>query len=115
MKKLFIAIASLFSLNELSAQNEIIEFRIYRNECFSLLTWTTPKHVEELMFEVEKSYNNYDFFRVGEASYSGIYYQFKTHEYTDVDTTTAPTYYRLKLIKTNHEEITYTEKTLKVN
>lgn len=114
MKKLLVILSTLL-MGDTSAQNNIIDFRIYRTECFSVLTWTTPKNLEDMMFEVEKSYDGYDFNKIGEASYSGIYYQFKTYEYTDVDTTSAATYYRLRLIKTNHQEITFADRVLKVN
>lgn len=114
-KTLLPGLLCLLVSTKINAQNGLIEFKVYRSECYSVLTWTTPKAAKELMFEVEKSYNNYDFIKIGETTYSGIYYQFKTYEYTDIDTSTSAIYYRLKLIKPDYEEFLFSEKTVKIN
>lgn len=114
-KTLLPGLLCLLGSTKINAQNGLIEFKIYRSDCYSVLTWTTPKAAKELMFEVEKSYNEYDFIKIGETTYSGVYYHFKTYEYTDIDTNSRPIYYRLKLIKPDYQEILFTEKTLIIN
>jgi hypothetical protein len=115
MNKLIVIIFTLFSLNIKSqeVQPKIIEFKIYTHFPFNVLTWTIPKQTNDMFFEIEKSYDNVNFVKVGETSYSGIYWNFKTYEYSDIDTTLDPIYYRLTLIKTTYEVVCFKEKTTK--
>jgi len=115
MNKLTVALFTLLSLSIKSQtfQPKIIDFRVYSKLPFNLLTWTIPKQTDDVFFEIEKSYDSTNFVKIGETSYSGIYFNFKTYEYSDIDTTSRPKYYRLILIRSTNEVVYFREKTIK--
>lgn len=113
-KSAFIFLSLFFLVNNIETDNpRIIDIKIYTHYPFNLLTWTIPKNINDSFFQVERSYDSVNFINIGKSSSSGMYWNFKTYEYSDLDTNRNTKYYRLVLIKPENDTFYFKEKTIK--
>ena len=67
----------------------------------SKITWTTATEINNDYFELEKSYDAFNFFSVGTIKGNGNSHQFKEYTYRDYETSDKTVYYRLKQVDFN--------------
>ncbi|MEP7169616.1 MAG: T9SS type A sorting domain-containing protein, partial [Bacteroidota bacterium] len=83
---------------------EMVSFTGYNKNKCNYLNWQTASEIQNLKFEVERSEDTKNFFKIGEVSGHSNSSSTNSYSFTDADVPLGINYYRLKQINFNGNE-----------